>query len=111
MPQTQSMQREYKTLTAMMRLYCSGRHQNGGSELCPSCGELLNYAKARLDKCPYSKDKPTCAKCQVHCYKPERRRQIQQVMRYAGPRMLRAHPLLAVRHLVKTLKKPKAKEI
>jgi len=44
----------------------------------------------------------------VHCYKPERRKQIQQVMRYAGPRMLRSHPLLAIRHLLKNFKKPRA---
>ena len=111
MPQNQSMQREYETITAMMHLYCRGHHQNSDGELCALCGELLNYAKSRLDKCPYPKDKPTCAKCPVQCYKPARREQIRQVMRFAGPRMMRTHPLLAVRHLAKTLKKPKAKEI
>jgi len=28
------------------------------------------------------------------------------VMRCAGPRMLRSHPLLAIRHLLKKFKKP-----
>jgi hypothetical protein len=102
------MQGEYKTITAIIHLYCHGCHQTGADELCFSCGELLTYAKSRLDKCPYTENKPTCAKCPVHCYKPERRKQIQQVMRYAGPRMMRSHPLLAIRHLVKNLKKPEA---
>lgn len=102
------MQGEYKTISAMIHLYCRERHQTGAGGLCFSCNELLMYAKSRLDKCPYAKDKPTCAKCPVHCYKPERRKQIQIVMRYAGPRMMRSHPLMAVRHLFKALKKPKA---
>jgi hypothetical protein len=104
LPQTS----EDKTITAMIHLYCCECHQTSPSELCHSCRDLLAYAKARLSKCPYADDKPTCAKCLVHCYKPERRQQIQQVMRYAGPRMLRSHPLLAIRHLLKNFKKPKA---
>ena len=104
------MQREYKTLEAMIHLYCREGHQTIPPDLCFSCGELLAYAKSRLDKCPYSEDKPTCDDCPVHCYKPDRRKQIQQVMRYAGPRMLRSHPLLAVHHMAKKLIKPKVKK-
>jgi len=102
-----AIQREDKTIAAMIQLYCRECHPAGTNELCPSCEELLAYAKSRLDKCPYTEDKPTCAKCPVHCYKPARRQQIQQVMRYAGPRMMRSHPLLAIRHLLKKFKKPK----
>jgi hypothetical protein len=41
----------------------------------------------------------TCAKCPVHCYRPELRERIRAVMRYAGPRMLFRHPRLAILHL------------
>lgn len=102
------MQKEYKTIEAMISLYCRERHQTKRGELCYSCGKLSAYAKSRLDKCPFAGDKPTCAKCSVHCYKPDERKQIAQVMRYAGPRMMRSHPLLAIRHLLRKLKKPKA---
>lgn len=102
-----SLQREYKTISTMIDLYCLGVHQTETPELCPSCRDLLAYAEARLRKCPFAGDKPTCANCPVHCYKPERRRQIQQVMRYAGPRMLRSHPLMALSHLSKKFRKPK----
>lgn len=105
MTRNSSIANEYKTLSVMMALYCRKRHQTGGKELCPSCAELLSYAKSCLDKCPFAADKPVCADCPVHCYKPVRRRQIQEVMRYAGPRMLRSHPLLALRHLLKKFKK------
>jgi hypothetical protein len=93
------LDREYKTIEAMISLYCRERHNTKKNEFCPACQELLTYAKARLDKCPYQKEKPTCAHCPIHCYKPAMREQIREVMRYAGPRMLRRHPLLAIRHL------------
>jgi len=103
------LQKEYQTITAMIDLYCREMHRTDTEEICPPCRELLAYAKARLDKCPFAEDKPTCAACPIHCYKPQRRVQMQQVMRYAGPRMLRSHPVLAIRHLLKKFNSPKVK--
>jgi hypothetical protein len=96
-PPSARIGRERRTVTAMIRLYCRGRHGSGG-ELCPSCRELHAYAMARLDCCPFGVEKPTCAKCPIHCYRPEMRERIREVMRYAGPRMLLRHPVLALRH-------------
>ncbi len=91
--------RELRTIDAMIRLYC--REQHGAPDaLCPECQELLAYARLRLDKCPFQEGKTTCAKCPVHCYKPAMRERVRLVMRYAGPRMLYRHPLLAARHLL-----------
>ena len=92
------MARERKTVEAMIGLYCTRRHASGGT-LCAECQGLLQYALERLDHCPFQEDKPACAQCSIHCYRPERREQIRTVMRYAGPRMLFHRPLLAVRHL------------
>ena len=47
----------------------------------------------------YVKAKPTCRLCPIHCYKREMKERMRQVMRYAGPRMLLYHPLIALRHL------------
>ncbi|MBQ9954266.1 MAG: nitrous oxide-stimulated promoter family protein [Eggerthellaceae bacterium] len=38
--------------------------------------------------------------CGNHCYRSEMRKHICQVMRYAGPRMVTAHPVAAIRHLL-----------
>jgi hypothetical protein len=103
------LEREYKTIEAMLELSCRERHDTKKGELCPACQELLTYAKARLDKCPYREKKPTCGRCPIHCYKPVMRVRIRDVMRYAGPRMLRRHPILALRHLLdgrKTILRP-----
>jgi hypothetical protein len=91
--------REKKTIRAMIAIYCRGKHHAAGAgELCAECEELLNYAFARLDRCPFAADKPPCAKCAIHCYKPSLREKVKEVMRFAGPRMLWRHPLLALRH-------------
>jgi len=91
------MDREKKTVSEMIRIYCRGHHGTS-DDLCPECVELHDYAMCRLDRCPFGEDKPTCAKCPIHCYKPQMRDKIRDVMRYAGPRMLLRHPILAVLH-------------
>jgi predicted amidophosphoribosyltransferase len=104
-PSSPRLARERRTLEAMVRLYCRGRHGTHG-ELCAGCQELADYARARLESCPFQERKPTCARCPVHCYRPEMRERIRAVMRYAGPRMLFRHPRLALLHLIDGLRKP-----
>lgn len=98
------MRREQRTVEAMIGLYCRGLHGSQG-QLCAECEALHNYARQRLEKCPFQAGKTTCAKCPVHCYKPEQRASIRAVMRYAGPRMLLRHPLLALLHMLDGLRK------
>ena len=93
-----NLSQERDTLQAMIRLYCRSLHNPG--QLCEECSDLWQYAEERLGKCPFGVEKPTCQNCQIHCYKPERRQRIIEVMRYAGPRMIFHHPLMAVRHLI-----------
>lgn len=90
---------ERKTIKAMLSIFCHGHHGTAG-ELCKECGDLLDYAFRRLDRCPFRPAKPTCANCKIHCYKPEFRDKVRQVMRYAGPRMARQHPILALFHIL-----------
>jgi CTP:molybdopterin cytidylyltransferase MocA len=91
--------RELRTLSAMMGIYCHDLHGEDDG-LCESCAALLAYATRRLDRCVFGDDKPTCAKCTVHCYSAKLREHVRVVMRYAGPRMIWRHPVLAVRHLI-----------
>lgn len=68
---------------------------------------MLDYAQTKLTKCPHKTNKPTCAKCKIHCYDPKKRDMIRKVMKFAGPRMLFRHPVLAIRHLIQTVKSKK----
>jgi hypothetical protein len=93
------MKRENRTIEAMIYLYCRDQH-NGTGELCPDCDELRDYARFRLEKCPFQENKTTCANCPIHCYKPAMRERVRAVMRYAGPRMLYRHPILTLFHFL-----------
>lgn len=77
-----------------------GRHR---VDLCPDCAELLAYAQTRIEHCPHFESKTFCSACPMHCYKPEMREKIREVMRWSGPRMLRYEPVLALRHAMVTL--------
>ncbi|PSW06149.1 nitrous oxide-stimulated promoter family protein [Photobacterium lipolyticum] len=89
---------EFKTIRAMVNIYCHDHHRE--SELCQQCKDFLDYALMRLDRCPYGEQKPTCRRCPIHCYKADYKAMSQTIMRYAGPRMIMKHPILAIRHLI-----------
>jgi hypothetical protein len=92
--------RELDTLRAMIAMYCRGHAHPRQARLCESCAALLDYASRRLRRCVFGDAKPTCANCVVHCYTAEMRDRVKAVMRWAGPRMLYRHPLLALRHML-----------
>ena len=91
--------RDHRTIEAMIGLYCRALHGEK-TDLCPECLELAAYAAQKLEDCPFQEDKPTCNQCIVHCYSIEMRTRIRNVMRFAGPPMLRRHPILAIRHML-----------
>ena len=99
--------REWQTMVAMVRIYCRDKHQTTGS-LCVECQQFLDYANVRLERCHYGPEKPTCAKCPVHCYQRERREQVRVIMRYAGPRMVWEHPVMSLRHWLDGFRKAPA---
>lgn len=89
--------REWQTMTAMVRIYCRDEHHSAEG-LCAECRQFLDYAGVRLERCRFGAEKPTCARCPVHCYQRERREQVRVIMRYAGPRMMWEHPVMSLRH-------------
>ena len=93
------MDREKRTIEVMVGMYCAGRHKVEKG-LCEKCAELIDYASMRLDKCPFGEKKPACAKCAIHCYDSSMKSKVTSVMRYAGPRMISKHPILALFHVI-----------
>lgn len=92
------IEREKITVRHMIELWCRKHHNH--SELCEECEALLDYSTARLEHCRFGNAKTKCHKCPIHCYKPEMREKIREVMRYGGPRMIFRHPVEALYYLI-----------
>ena len=95
-------EQEKRVVSQMVHLYCRKQHHR--PDLCPDCREVLAYAIDRSDHCPFMESKTFCSNCKVHCYRPEMRKKIHEIMRFSGPRMLLYHPVLAVSHMLLTVK-------
>jgi hypothetical protein len=102
-------EREKELVSQMIALYCKKLHHAKGT-LCPECAALRDYARQRSEKCPFMESKTFCSNCKVHCYKPEMREKIREVMRFSGPRMIFHHPITAVRHVIESKKEKRNME-
>ena len=100
--------RDARTVSQMIALYCADHHAGAprdqvahcGEPLCAECAAVDAYAVLRTQRCRKMHVKTSCEQCENHCYRPEEREKIRAIMRYAGPRMLRKHPIAVIRHLL-----------
>jgi hypothetical protein len=99
------VRRDVKTLARFVGIYCDGLHASaaraqltlpqmdleavagGPVVVCAECRRLLSHAVMKRAMCPFD-PKPMCKRCPRHCYAPQYREQIRQVMHYAGRRLL-----------------------
>ena len=101
--------REKETVSQMISIYCKKKHGTRQG-LCPDCAALEEYARLRSDKCPFMETKTFCSNCKIHCYKPDMREKIREVMRFSGPRMLFVHPIMAIRQVIESTKEKRRLE-
>jgi len=111
---TKSIKKDAEVLAEFINIYCSDRHDSaekgpvtaGGTvgiylercdfHLCGECRRLLLHAVSKRAICPYD-PKPSCKKCETHCYAPGYRERIREVMRYSGMRLIRKGRLGLIR--------------
>ncbi len=89
---------EKETIYKMVHIYCKG--QRHGEILCNNCEKLIDYTNQRLDQCIFGENKTFCSKCTVHCFKPDMKISIKEVMKYSGPRMILHNPLMTIKHFL-----------
>lgn len=102
-------EREKRTISNMVALYCADHHDDAdrteraysGEAVCPECRAIDEYCVTRTERCRSMAVKTNCEECGNHCYAPAQREAIRHIMRYAGPRMIFHHPIAAIRHLLK----------
>lgn len=86
MTKAKRIEKDAKILKKFIKVYCHNIHseymknENG---YCKECFELLNFALLRNVKCQLD-PKPKCKDCKIHCYKPEMRKKIKEVMKFSG---------------------------
>ena len=101
-------EREQRTISQMVALYCAGNHPDErterahcGEPVCPDCKAIDDYCVKRTERCRSMEHKTNCEECGNHCYAPAQRDRIRAIMRHAGPRMMLHHPVAALRHMLK----------
>lgn len=92
------IEKEKRIVRRMIELYC--RHHLNAEVIPAELSALADYCDRRLDHCRWGDSKPACKRCPHHCYAPQQREQIRQVMRWVGPRMIVFGPLDYFRHLL-----------
>jgi hypothetical protein len=97
-----NIEEEVKTLEEMVKIYCGKKHNSAST--CEECIAILDYAEDKLRKCKFGTLKPTCKKCTVHCYGESQRDKIKEIMRFSGKLMIRYHPVMALKHLMREIK-------
>jgi hypothetical protein len=95
---------DLKILARFIVIFCHARHHRDAAAertvpellqpkkgpkqtLCPDCAELLEHGMKKRAACPLD-PKPTCKSCHVHCYTPEQRLKVREIMAYSGRRMI-----------------------
>lgn len=94
--------REKQTVKKMIELYC--HHRLKQQTISEEYQQLIEYAHGRLSHCKFGEEKPVCKRCPIHCYAPNERQQIREVMRWTGPRMIIFDPKATLIHGGITLK-------
>ena len=97
---TQGQKKDIRLIGKFVEVYCAGKHKAddrprfslpselGERRLCEACSAFMTYAIARRINCPLEADKPSCKRCRIHCYGTQRRRQVREIMSYAGRKLL-----------------------
>ncbi|MHC4472071.1 MAG: nitrous oxide-stimulated promoter family protein [Planctomycetota bacterium] len=78
----------------------------GRRRVCEDCRRLLAHAVVKRARCPLD-PKPACRLCTVHCYSPDYRQQVREVMKFSGRHLiLRGHLHLLFHFLERPPKEP-----
>jgi hypothetical protein len=104
-PLTRKEIKDLKVLLQFTAVFCRVKHDGDKSlmtidepelqnlplhkyPVCDACREFLLYAFERRLRCPLE-EKPACKHCPVHCYKPEHRQKVREVMRFSGQYLIK----------------------
>lgn len=91
--------KDIRVIGRFTEVWCAG-HEHSGREgfalpgnlkplqLCPECAAFVAYAVQKRKNCPLEAEKPSCKHCRIHCYGPQQRALVKQIMAWSGRRMI-----------------------
>ncbi len=88
------VEKDIQVLRDFIQIYCATKHTDrpktdeDSVHLCEECHETLQYSARRRELCPQN-PKPTCKNCEIHCYLPEQRAKIKEIMRVSGMTLIK----------------------
>lgn len=109
--------KDLRLLVRFIEVYCDGHHTEADRQgvdlkthdlkaltgdtpcLCHDCRKLLTHALVKRTVCPMQ-PKPQCKHCPNHCYHPQYRQMIRQVMKYSGRKLVMRGRLDYLIHLL-----------
>ena len=77
------IKKNMQIMNRFTQVYCNAHHGTKKGTLCKECADLLKYAERKLELCPLH-PKPKCKDCKTHCYKPDSRAKVREIMKYSG---------------------------
>ena len=95
--------KEKKIIKEMISIYCKIKHKKT-DVLCIKCQELVDYAYLKIEKCPFKDTKSFCSNCKIHCYNPDMKIRIREVMIFSKKKMIYKHPIMTVSHMFCAIK-------
>jgi len=100
------LRKDLAVLVRFIELFCGDRHASADRRplpetvrrllgeadpprggLCGDCAKLLAHAAVKRRRCPMD-PKPACKNCPAHCYAPDYRGRIREVMKHSGRRLV-----------------------
>lgn len=111
------LKRDLATLARFVEVFCTHRHPDAPKTpallkghdveaiagrpvpLCRDCTRLLTHAFVKRSTCPLD-PKPACKQCPEHCYHPDYRQRIREVMKYSGRKLVLSGRLDYLYHLL-----------
>ncbi len=96
--------KDLRVLARFIELFCHAKHdrktvgevaipeilhqgKRSPKTICADCAELLEHGMKKRALCPLD-PKPSCKNCHIHCYTPEYRGKIREIMAYSGRKMI-----------------------
>lgn len=96
--------KEKEIIRKTFGVYCQSHHKTAdGKTLCPKCTALLATVMLKIQRCPYGITKPICERCDRPCFGAKPTEEFRAIMSGSQKRMLLKHPVMTLKHKLKSM--------